>query len=226
MWPTHLAVDYSRTPRWVIDHPTAWVLWPLPVVLIVAAMIWRHRWPWGLAGLAIFFGALTPVLGLVPFDFQGFSTVADRYVYLPMLGVALVVAAAASRVRLARGRVWVGAVVGGLAVMSFVQTGVWASSATLFRHAVDVQPRSGFGWQGLAAVRGREGDWPGAVDAFQRALAIRPDDLQAMQGLAGAYRQVGDQVRFREALEAMSREAVAAGAAERPPLAGGASAVA
>ena len=205
-WPVNLAIDYGRTPRWVIDHRSAWVLWPLPILIVAAAILWR-RWRWGWVGIAIFVVALLPVLGFVPFEFQAFSTVADRYTYLPLFGIAIVFAGLLNRATLKRGGVAAAAVVLVLSVIAFVQTGVWASSDTLFQHAVDVQPRAGFGWQGLANVRGRDGDWAGAVEAYRHALEIRPDDLQSMTGLAGAYTQLGDLPNFIRARNAMSYEA-------------------
>ena len=49
---------------------------------------YRRGWIW--AALGIFAVALAPVLGLVPFGHQEISTVADRYLYPSMLGLALV----------------------------------------------------------------------------------------------------------------------------------------
>ena len=146
-WPLNLAVDYGRTPRWVIDHRSAWVLWPLPILIAAAAIVWR-RWRRGWIGIAIFVVALLPVLGFVPFEYQAFSTVADRYAYLPMLGASVLVAGLLNRATMKRGGVVAIVVIFTLAIVAFVQTGVWASSEALFQHAVDVQPRAGFGWFG------------------------------------------------------------------------------
>lgn len=207
IWPIHLAVDYGRTPFWVIHHPRAWLLWPLPVAVAVLAIVQWRRWPWFWAGLVIFGVALLPVLGFVVFEFQGYSTVADRYTYLPLFGIALIAAGIASRARFNRGAVLIGVWIAALAVLAFVQTEVWTNSKTLFEHAVAVQPRSGFGWQGMGIVRGQGGDWAGAAAAYHHALSIRPDDLQAMASLMNAYRHLGDAANFHRAYAAMTYEA-------------------
>ena len=96
VWPVGLAVDYGRTPAvgcgttpdrsWASAAATA---------AVVGGLLWagrrRHRAVWAGGGGVSVVGLL-PVLGLVPFTYQQFSTVADRYAYLPMLGVGLVAA--------------------------------------------------------------------------------------------------------------------------------------
>ncbi len=60
----------------------------------LAAWLWyqRTRVPWLVSTAGVFVAGLLPVLGLVPFAFQAYSTVADRYVYIAMLGPALALA--------------------------------------------------------------------------------------------------------------------------------------
>ena len=86
LWPAALAPDYGRTPAWVLQ---GW--WPLSALAIViiaggAAMFLSRRSPLVLAGSAIAVGSLLPVLGLASFHHQVISTVADRYMYIPLVG--------------------------------------------------------------------------------------------------------------------------------------------
>lgn len=85
--PIHLSIDYGRTPLAMLGDPVLYWDWIFPV--IVALIVWRLHKPVLTAGAMIFFLGLLPVLGLAPFAYQYFSTVADRYVYLSMLGVAM-----------------------------------------------------------------------------------------------------------------------------------------
>ncbi|MHA0111556.1 hypothetical protein ACXYUI_31340, partial [Klebsiella pneumoniae] len=81
--------------------------------------------------------ALIPVSGVLPFEFQANSTVADRYAYLPMLGFA-----GAAAFLFARQRWAVPVVVASLAILSWRQLSEWAEPTELFRHTLAVNPGS------------------------------------------------------------------------------------
>ncbi|HSV12713.1 MAG TPA: tetratricopeptide repeat protein [Tepidisphaeraceae bacterium] len=185
IWPVDLAIDYGRTPRWVMDHGTA-ALACLVVVVVFATATWQwRRRPALLAGLALFVVALAPVLGLVPFIFQVYSTVADRYLYLPMVGVALVVADAMERGG-RTARVVVITMIAILSVLCVRQVGIWRDSASLFTHAIAVNPSNVIGWHGLGTVAEENRDLPAAVNDYRQAVQNRPDELQSLSSLAHA----------------------------------------
>ena len=147
LWPAHLGIDYGHTPQAVIAGKTG-----LSVVFAIALLICalllisnRRRHPLPLAAAAIFVGALVPVLGLVTFDFQWYSTVADHYLYLAMLGPALLVAAVLNQFPRPSAYVLTTIVIAALSVRSFVQTRVWSDQVTLMSHALEVNPQSWVG---------------------------------------------------------------------------------
>ncbi len=90
--PLWLGPDYGRQPEWVLSHWWGYVMWMAPCGLLLMAWLWRDRKPWLMASAGIFVVGVLPVSGLVPFTFQYISTVADRYLYLSMLGPALALA--------------------------------------------------------------------------------------------------------------------------------------
>jgi hypothetical protein len=139
--PINLTFDYGRTPQALLSdpqlhHPIYWT-WIFPVAL--AILIWRSKQPllW-IAGLIFLLGGL-PVLGLKPFGYQYYTTVADRYVYLSMLGVAIAAAWFLDRKtndrqfisgkKLATAAVVIFVVLGSL---SFAQAGRWQDTPTLY----------------------------------------------------------------------------------------------
>jgi hypothetical protein len=180
--PVGLSVDYGRRPvdvvrSWVID-----VAWVVPAVVAVA--IWRVRksQPLLVAAGLHFLAGLLPVLGLVPFLMQYYSTVTDHYLYLPMLGVAMGVAWVVSRYE----RRWVQIVVGAglicFATISFVEAGHWQNELTLGEHTVAVNERSFSGHVSLGnalARRGRDGE---AAGHFRRSIELNPDYAPAYEG--------------------------------------------
>ncbi len=170
--PLDLAPDYGRSPTWLLASNWVWVSWLVPAGL--AACIWLPGVPsaWRRAAL-ISLVLLLPVLGLVPFAFQRFSTVADRYAYLAMLGPAIALAALAAVAR----RRTASAIVAALvlcALASAAQSRHWRSDAALFAQAAAVNPHSSVALNGLGNVHSRQGDWTGALECYQRAVEVDP----------------------------------------------------
>jgi tetratricopeptide (TPR) repeat protein len=187
--PHTLGPDYGRTPRFVLDQH--WVyLTALPVLaLLVARCLWRRAGRL-LVAADIFVVSLLPVLGLVSFDFQNISTVADRYLYLAMLGPGLAIAWALARWRTWRAWGVILVVIVVLAGKTMVQSAHWQDSSTLTAHALTVNPRS---WvmnnnQGLAMAQAEH--YEEAIAAFERALAANPDYGEAYNNLGALYRQL------------------------------------
>ena len=119
-------------------HPAAWKL-PLALVIlaettVLAVAQWK-RSPWIAFGWLFFLGTLIPMIGLIQ---VGAQSVADRYLYLPMLGLCIAVAWTVDMVRAGRQfvRLASGVVVAGLAVACFRQTLVWRDSDALFSQAI------------------------------------------------------------------------------------------
>jgi len=133
--PVHLNFDYGRTPSALLSeahHPLYWT-WLVPVAL--AVILWKSKKRMLIGAGLIFFVGLLPVLGLVPFIYQIYSTVADRYVYVPMLGVAMGAAWVVGRLGRAGAYAASAAVLAILGAVCFARAGVWKNTQTLFEHA-------------------------------------------------------------------------------------------
>src|SRR5207244_2671576 len=94
-----------------------------------------------IAGVAIFVAGLIPTLGLATFDFQAYSTVADRYAYIAMLGAALIAAGTVARFGVRAIAAW-GVVLVILAGLSWKQVWVWRDTRTVAAHTLAVNPGS------------------------------------------------------------------------------------
>jgi len=199
--PERLALDYSRAPEVVARQPWRWLMWAVPATLAVALWKVRTRARPALVGAMLFVIPLVPVLGFVPFSAQEYSTVADHYLYLPMIGFALVAAWVASRFR---ARVALGIAVPALVILgarSWFQTWHWRDTRALFTHNLAVNPRSWTAHVNLAADALLRGDGKAAERHARAAQAIRPDDPQIYQNLAMAYQLQGKQPEARDAIE-------------------------
>jgi hypothetical protein len=169
--PLRLAIDYERSPHWLIAHPAS--LWRGPLVLLVAVglIVWR-RTSWVCAPLAISLAALLPVLGLFSFDFQDYSTVADHYMYLPMIGIAL--AATLFIQRQPKLLILVVIVLVLFAARSFVQATTWHDTESLAANQFKIDPDSSTAHKILAAWLSAHGRDVEADKEF-RAAAIALD---------------------------------------------------
>ncbi len=170
VWPAHLAFDYGRTPLVALRHGWLYVTWMVPV-MIVALGLWK-RSRFLIAGLLIFVIGLGPVLGLARFMFEYYSTVADHYLYLPMIGTSIIVAWAMARFW----RPWLGglaaATVLALAVRSYAQAGNWSDNQTLCSHAIALNPDS-FGSYNNLGVSMDPGDYSRLPEQEIRARRLR-----------------------------------------------------
>jgi Tfp pilus assembly protein PilF len=133
---------------------------------------------------------LLPVLGFVPFEFQRYSTVADRYMYFPMLGTALIAAI------LPRPIVLLAVLL--LAIQTELRLGVWQNTSTLAHSALTLDPMNVAGNKILGAELERQQRWADAADAYRKALVRDPDDGDIHFNLANVLRNQSD---YQEAID-------------------------
>jgi tetratricopeptide (TPR) repeat protein len=136
LWPVGLITDYGRTPQIVIsgDYYVASIAVVVAFASAIAFFGGKRRWVY--LGAIMFVVLLLPVLGLVPFKYQHYSTVADRYVYLAMVGPALALAFGLQELSSRKNIVFIkAAAVSALCLLAYcssAQTNVWRNTHTLF----------------------------------------------------------------------------------------------
>ncbi|MGO8673102.1 MAG: tetratricopeptide repeat protein [Capsulimonadaceae bacterium] len=185
--PIKLGPDYGWTPLW-LSHQK----WPPFTLLFSAAVIaaiaftWK-RLPYVAAGLLLFAGALLPVLGLVPFGYQVYSTVADRYAYVAMLGPALILAwllsLRPSPIGFAIAGVWLVVLAG----LSFQQSAIWQNSYTLFKYSINLNPRSFVSYCNLGTALENDGKHDEAIAAMLQSIKLKPTYKEAYKNLGAIY---------------------------------------
>ena len=183
--PVDLGIDYGRTPAAVLSTWWGWLSWAIPASIAAAAWVLRRRLPWLLPAVLLPAVAFAPVLGLVPFAFQHYSTVADRYAYLALLGPAFGVACLLRDFE-ARARFLYPATavaLAALAVVTFAQSGQWTDTQTLMRHAIAVNPRSDVAYNNLGIVLGQGGRLEEARAALQKSISLSRTEYQAHSNL-------------------------------------------
>ncbi|MGH7957581.1 MAG: tetratricopeptide repeat protein, partial [Opitutaceae bacterium] len=185
-WPESLAPLYFHPGNW----PAATVAGAATGLAIVTMIIWslRRTRPWLLFGWLWFLGTLVPVIGVIQ---VGAQSMADRYMYVPILGVFTLVVWQASRlVHLwprSRPALIAGAalVLVAFGIMTARQVRAWENSITLYQHSITAGEDNA-AVRYLLAVALHVAGRPQAdvVAQFQKALERRPDYVNALTQLA------------------------------------------
>jgi len=204
--PFPLAVDYGRTPELVLG--TLSPLWLGYSILLSAAGVTAVLWvlfrpspsarvePWlslVSCGWAIFIVSILPVLGLIPFGFQNFSTVADHYLYVPLLGASVIVAGVLVRFRTSSlSRYIAAAPLLVFTALSVQQAWLWRSTETLFAYTLKINPKSYLGSFCIGDELMRSGRLDEAIEWLEKSHTIKPDYLTATLTLGMAFTHSGE----------------------------------
>jgi protein O-mannosyl-transferase len=151
--PRDFGIDYGRTPHWVLMQPRMLLLEGLATILLAGGLwLFRRHWrsPIFICAAIFFIAGMGAVLGLTPFWFQVYSTVADRYVYLPMLGIALAVAGLLAGIRNPLPWIIVTTALLVCATLTYRQVQTWHDSYALYAHAIEVHPNCWMAWDNTA----------------------------------------------------------------------------
>jgi tetratricopeptide (TPR) repeat protein len=188
IWPIPLAVDYGRSPQWVLSHSITAFSCLVPAALLLLAGWFRKRWPVISLNLFLYLMMLLPNSGLVAFDYQRISNVADRYAYLALVPVALLLAAILARVhKLALRRIAISLailVLAWLALLTNLQLTHWQNGIALFSHAVEVNPQSWYCYQALAQAELNADDPGSALVNATHSIQLNPANAQFQSAVA------------------------------------------
>jgi tetratricopeptide (TPR) repeat protein len=164
------------------------------LVLTGLAVAQREARPWMTVGWFWFFGMLVPVLGLVQ---VGRQAMADRYTYLPLVGLFIVVAWGAVEFakRLPYGAIAMGVASAALlmscTVASHHQTQFWKDSETVFQRAIAVTSNNYVAHNNLGIAFLRANRLEEAEYHFRAAARIKADDPEAHTNLGNVLCREG-----------------------------------
>lgn len=198
-WPTRLAVFYPHPGR---SLTSLQLVLALMCLIAVSALVWRFRnrrylvigWFW-------YLGTLVPVIGLVQ---VGDQAMADRYAYLPLLGIFVMVVWGLADLADARSidlkvRIAVGGIgLLALLVLSWQQVGYWRSNQALWAHTVAATGDNVYAEVNLGATLLQGGRPDLAMPHFQNAARINPHDPGTRLNLGATYASLG---RYQESIE-------------------------
>jgi Tfp pilus assembly protein PilF len=185
VWPARLAAFYPRdvSPSLVVVGLAAAMLIGVSIAVV---RIGKNR-PYLPVGWFWHLGTLVPMIGLVQ---VGNQSRADRYMYIPLIGVAIIMAWGipdlSERWPSVKKRLPTLAcfVIVAMAVVANVQAGYWKDDAALWTHALDVTSGNYVAHNALGLIRSEHGKPDEAIAHLTEALRIRPEWLEAKNNLA------------------------------------------
>lgn len=133
-----------------------------------------------------YLGTLVPVIGLVQVGNQAH---ADRYTYVPMIGLSIMLAWSAHEFAQRRPKLMPAIFVSGIAVCivcaaaGYQQTRYWKDSTSLFRHAIQLTDRNYVAWRGLGQAFKDQGHLEESARCYRKAIEARAQDPDAHNNL-------------------------------------------
>jgi tetratricopeptide (TPR) repeat protein len=198
LWPAGLSVYYPHPwiPGTGAAPPAAWVVAACAALLAaLSAAAWRGPLP-ARVGWLWFGVALVPMLGLVQ---VGTQAMADRYTYLPQIGIGIAVVwsiadrveAAGPALRRASAAAAAGVVLL-LGLAAHAEARHWRDSISLFTHGLAAAPRASTLHLDLGVALEKRGRLAEATDHYREAIATHPGLVAAHFNLGNALRADGD----------------------------------
>lgn len=192
-WPVNLAILYPI--------PSAWPAWQVAGALaLLTGLTWGcvrrlGQQPWLAVGWFWFLGTLVPVIGVIQ---VGSQSIANRYTYVPLVGVFIALVWWLDEVRAQRGGWARGLAVLAVAVLALCMARTrwelwhWRDGTAIFDRAVHVT-KDNFVAMGSLAKNLMRVDKQAATELYRRAWRIRPDNANTLYNYATALTQAGQQ---------------------------------
>ena len=192
-WPVGLTCFYPY-PHSIPGWQAAAAFSAVVAVSFFAISTWRTR-PYLAVGWFWYLGTLVPVIGVLQVGMQAH---ADRYMYIPMVGLLLMLAWGAGdlmkkwpRAKPVFAAAAAAAACAACMALAWRQTGYWENSETLFEHALDLTRDNWVAEIDLGIYLNRTGRAADAVLHFENALRIKPDEATIHDNLGASFRKPG-----------------------------------
>lgn len=200
IWPFGLGVFYPHPALIAGGNPWSELIAPAAIstavllMVTILAMLYRRRASWLLFGWLWYLGVMAPMIGIIQ---VGEQQQADRYAYLPIIGVFLILGSAGSR--LARNRPELRPTIRmagcllllGWGIAASFQVSYWRNSVSLFEQNLAVTERNHLAHNNLGFAFLKQGKFSRAAEQFLLAIKARPNYALAHLNLGVALYELG-----------------------------------
>ncbi len=206
VWPTDLAFLYPLSlplPIWQVLGAV------FLMIAVTAVVIWKaERIPYAAVGWLWYAGTLVPVIGLVQ---VGFQSRADRYTYIPLIGLFIIAAWGISEFsrkwRYRKEMLFASsiAVLACFSMVTWTQVRYWQNSFTIFDHTLNVTHNNYISYDGRGHAYGNIGNYQQAIKDYDKVLEIKPDYAGTYISRARAYANLGNTIQADEDMKTAAR---------------------
>jgi len=202
LWPYDLAVLYpfpSHVPLWQVAGASL-----LIISLSVFAILIVKRIPYFFAGWLWYAVSIAPVAGIIQISLTTPYAMADRYHYLPSIGIAVMlgwgIPALIKNKEIRRNLIFPAGFLflAVMALLSWKQCGYWKNTTSLFSHALLVTKDNHVAHNNLGIALFTEGKTQKAIHHFNEAVRLTPDDAEPYFNIGTIYDKQGD---YKSALD-------------------------
>ena len=192
LWPQGLALFYpyiSPLPLWQVAGSAL-----LLIAITLGVIRLGRKYPYLAVGWLWYLGTLVPVIGLVQ---VGAQSMADRYTYVPLIGIFIMIALGLPDLLSRWPRRWIvlapsaAIVLAALLMVARIQVSHWKNSFQLFEHTLAVTARNHFFHSKLGMLLAKQGKLPEAMAHFVEALRINPRYAESHYNLGNAFLEQG-----------------------------------
>jgi tetratricopeptide (TPR) repeat protein len=209
VWPFDLAIWYPQaTARVVLIQGLNAAAC---LVIITALVLWARRRPYLAVGWFWFLGTLAPVIGIVQ---VGTQAMADRYTYIPLIGIFFAVAWSAKDLVGSLQWRWlkvgvpigVGAVLAGSVYLTFLQVCLWYDATAIWMHDLQCTTDNYRAHEMMGLIFRKSGFHQMALMHLSRAVELNPESPYCRYSLGMTQFSLGNAAEAREQLLAASRQ--------------------
>jgi hypothetical protein len=193
IWPSKLAVFYTH-PRLNILNPLVVTCIILFILLTVISIDICRRRKYIAFGWLWYVGTLVPVIGLLQ---SGTQAMANRYMYIPMLGLLIGIAWAVRDFIIKRPRFRIAAAViclialSSMLILTRMQVRHWQNNTTLFNYTLRVTENNILAENNCGMILLEAGHYNEAIEHFNNVRQINKNHVNAYVNLGMAYSQLG-----------------------------------
>jgi tetratricopeptide (TPR) repeat protein len=192
-WPHNLAVFYpfpKALPMWQVAGSGV-----LLILFTTLSLLSAKDKPYLTIGWLWYLGTLVPVIGI--FQAGAWPALADRWAYVPMIGIITIIAWATPeitskwRIRVPVLSLFGISILVCCAVLVRLQVQYWQNSRILFQHALEVTQESSLAHNNLGLALFGEGQTNAALQHFKTALKLKPQNIEAHNNMGQALLKQG-----------------------------------
>ena len=195
VWPHDMAIFYpfaDQIPLWQVIVASLLIL-----VISVAVIVMMKRLPYLFTGWLWFSITIAPVIGIIQISISTPYAMADRYHYLPSIGLAVMLAwgiPALIKSEEIRKNILFPAGIIFLVIISFLswnQCGHWKHSVTLLNHTLRVTKNNYWAYSRLGNAYGKLGQYQSALENYNEVIRLKPNYFIAYNGRGICYSKLG-----------------------------------